>query len=181
MARALCCLGAAATTFWPNGVQARLGETEAQTQARYGAPTPELASPLDQPLLAGAKTVIYHFGEWRVRVAFLKDAAARLEYVHLAESNAPKAVTEPEIKAVLDAEKAGYVWREVTPRSGYKELDALQAAGGRRWERSDRALAQLRLGLLLVLQTRDVEAYEKKLSQAPAGAIPATTPATPKF
>ena len=30
---------------------ARLGETEAQSQARYGAPAPELAGPQDKPLI----------------------------------------------------------------------------------------------------------------------------------
>ena len=58
-------------------VWARLGDTEAQSQARYGAPAPapELAAPGDKPLLPGAKEVIYSFGGYRVRAAFVNNMA----------------------------------------------------------------------------------------------------------
>ena len=36
-------------------LHARLGETEAQSQQRYGAPAPELIGATDKPLLTGAR------------------------------------------------------------------------------------------------------------------------------
>jgi hypothetical protein len=160
---------------------ARLGETEAQSQARYGAPTPELTAPTDKPLLEGAKEVIYNHEGWRVRAAFLNNTTARIEYVHLPENGVPKPITEDEAKAILDAEKAGYGWREEKPRTGVKELNSLKTAlEGRRWERSDHALATLKLNLLFVLETREVEAYEKKLGRSSKG-TPLPKPGVPKF
>ena len=162
-------------------VSARLGETEAQSQTRYGAPAPELAGPADKPLIEGAKEVIYKFEGWRIRVAFLNNAAARMEYAHLPENGAPKQITEEEVKAILDAEKGAFSWREQKPKTGYKELNALKTLfEGRQWERADHATAVLKLNLLLVLQTREVEAYEKKLAKQPKPA-PSAKPVVPKF
>ena len=160
---------------------ARLGETEAQSQARYGAPTPELAAPKDKPLLEGAKEIIYHFEGWRVRAAFLNNTTARIEYVHLPENGVPRQVTEDEARAILDAEKGSYAWREEKPRTGSKELNSLKTAlEGRRWERSDHAVATLKLSLLFVFETREVEAYEKRLGRQ-AKASPAPKANVPKF
>ena len=47
-------------------------------------------------------------------------------------------------------------------------------------ERSDHALASLKANLLLTLETRDVEAYEKKLARQPKTGAPAA-PGVPKF
>jgi hypothetical protein len=160
---------------------ARLGETEAQSQMRYGAPAPELAAPTDKPLLEGAKEVIYNFEGWRVRAAFLNNVTARIEYVHLPENGVPKQITEEEAKAILEAEKGSYGWREEKPKTGSKEINALKTAfEGRRWERSDHAVATLKFNLLFVLETREVEAYEKKLGR-PVKGTPAPKPNVPKF
>ncbi len=162
-------------------VFARIGETEAQSQTRYGAPAPELAAPTDQPLLAGAKEVIYHFQGWRVRVAFLDNVAARMEYLHLPENGALKPISDAEVTAILNAEKASYSWRERKPKTGSKELNALKTFfDGKQWERSDHATAVLKANLVLVIDAREVEAYEKKVARQPK-ATPAATPPVPKF
>ena len=83
----------AACGFIAASASARLGETEAQSLARYGVPAPELAGPQDKPLIEGAKESIFNFQGWRVRVAFLNNVAARLEYVHLAENGVLKPIT----------------------------------------------------------------------------------------
>jgi hypothetical protein len=163
---------------------ARLGESEAQAQTRYGAPTPELAFPSDKPLLPGAKEVIYNFQGWRVRAAFVNDVTVRIEYAHLPENNAPKQISEPEVKTILDAEKGKFSWREQKPRTGYQELNALKALfDGRVWERSDHAQAKLKYKLLFELETRDADTIEKKLAkQLPASTPPtATSSPGPKF
>lgn len=171
----------AALALFPAQVSARLGETEAQSQARYGAPAPELAAPTDKPLIEGAKEVIYHFQGWRIRVAFLNNLAARMEYAHVPENGAPKQITEEEVTAILAAEKGTFSWREEKPRTGYRELNALKTLfEGRQWERSDHATANLKLNLLLVLEAREVAAHEKKLARQPKS-TPTAKPAVPQF
>lgn len=160
---------------------ARLGETEAQSQARYGAPAPELLGPTDKPLLEGAKEVLYSFEGWRIRAAFVNNVAARMEYVRLPENDALKPITEEQIKAILAAEKGTFAWREQKPKTGYKELNALKTLfEGRQWERSDHATAVLKANLLLVISGREVEAYEKKMAKQQK-ATPGPAPAVPKF
>ncbi len=173
----LLCLSACLTAESP----ARLGETEAQSQARYGAPAPELAAPSDKPLLPGAKVVIYHFGDYRVRAAFVQDTTIRIEYAHLPVAGVLIKFTDAEIKAILEAERGSGSWREELPKTGNKGLNALKTfAEGRKWERSDHAAAHLQFDLLFELQTRDAEALEKKLAR-PGAAPPGATPAIPKF
>lgn len=159
-------------------VHARLGETDAQAQARYGMPTPSVIGADEQPLMRGAKEVIYTFEGWRIRAAYLNNVTVRIEYVHLP----PKPLTEAEINAVLEAEKGSrFSWREEKPRTGYKELNALKTLfDGRVWERSDHAQAKLKANLLLVLETRDADALEKKLAKT-VGKAAATPVAVPKF
>ncbi len=161
---------------------ARLGETEAQSQARYGAPQPELIGQNDKPLLPGAKEVAYNYQGWRVRAALVAGVTKRIEYAKLPENGVPKQLTEPEVLAVLDAEKGTFKWKEDKPRTGNEGLDALKKAfEGRKWERNDHARAKLVVNLLLVLETRDADEIEKKLAKTPAKG--AATPAVvlPKF
>ncbi len=163
-------------------LHARLGETEAQSLARYGAPTPELIGPKDKPLLEGAHEVAYNFQGWRVRAAFLNGTTARIEYVHLPENDALKPIADAELEAILEGEKGKFSWKEEKPKLGNKDLDALKTMfEGRKWERSDHALATLKAKLLLTLEVREVEAYEKKLAKQPkSGGKPAAT-GLPKF
>ena len=50
--------------------EARLGETEGQSQARYGQAREDLSAPTDKPLLLGAIERCYEYQGWRVRGAF---------------------------------------------------------------------------------------------------------------
>ena len=162
-------------------LHARLGETEAQSQLRYGAPTPELIGATDKPLLEGAKEVAYNFQGWRVRAAFLNGTTARIEYVHLPENNVPKPVAEAEIEAILDGEKGKFAWKEDKPKTGNKGIDALKTMfEGRKWERSDHAQASLKANLLLTIEVHEVEAYEKKLAKQPKTGAPGGA-SVPKF
>ena len=140
--RIFAALVVSAAGFFPNALLARLGETEAQSQARYGEPTPQYASPTDKPLMPGAKEVIYFFQGWRIRAAFVTNATVRIEYVHVPEGSAPKPVSDADAKVILDAEKGTYSWREQKPKTGNKDLNALKTLfDGRAWERSDHAMA----------------------------------------
>jgi len=165
----------AATPGW-----ARLGETEAQSKARYGEPVDGLIGGTEQPLLAGAKELAYNFQGWRVRVAFVNGTAARIEYAKIPDAGGLKKLTDPEVLAILEAEKGTYSWREEKPRLGNAGLNALKTVfDGRIWERSDHAMAKFKLGLVLVLETREAEALEKKMAKEPAK--PAAGAGVPKF
>ncbi len=163
-------------------LSARLGESEAQSQARYGAPGADLVGAQEQRLLPGAKELGYSFQGWRIRVAFLNGAAARLEYVKIPEGGALKALTDEEGQSILEAEKGAFRWREEKPRTGYAGLDALKTAfDGRLWERSDHAAAKLKGGVVIVVDAREVDAYEKKQAKGGGKTAPATSAGVPKF
>ena len=162
--------------------RARLGETEAQSQARYGAPQPELIGQNDKPLLPGAKEVAYNHQGWRVRAAFAAGVTKKIEYAKLPENGALKQLTEPEVLAVLEAEKGTFKWKEDKPKTGNDGLNALKTAfEGRKWERTDHAGAKLLVNLLLVLETRDADELEKKLAKKPVKGAATPGPNVPKF
>ena len=163
---------------------ARLGETEAQSQARYGEPRPELIGADEKPLLEGAKELAYQFEGWRIRAAFLNNVAVRLQYIHMPDASGLKKITDVEAESILEAERGKFTWREQKARTGYKELNALKAMfEGRRWERSDHALAKLEGERVLTVQAREVDDYEKKLARQSGKGDPRATPApkVPKF
>lgn len=164
----------------PLTLQARLGENEAQAKARYGESVPELIGPNEKPLIPGGKEAAYHFQGWRVRAAYLNGVTHRIEYIKLPENGQTKPITEEELQAVLEAEAGKFKWHEEKPRTGYESLNKLQTAvEGRKWERTDHALASLKLNLVLALESRDAEKLEKKAAKTPAKASPPT--GTPKF
>lgn len=178
----LAAAGICALAFSAVSASGRLGESEAQSQSRYGAPVAELIGAQEQPLLTGARELAYSFQGWRIRVAFLNGAAARLEYAKIPEGGVPKKLTEAEVQTILEAEKGNFRWREEKPRTGYAGLNALKTAfEGRLWERSDHATARLKYELVMVVDSREVEAYEKKQARS-GGKAPATpAPGVPKF
>ena len=180
--RSLSAITLAAIVSFCHSATARLGETEAQSRARYGEPRPEYSGPADKPLMPGAKEVTYYFQGWRVRAAFVNDATVRVEYVHVPEGATPKKIDDADARTILDAEKATYSWREQKPRTGDKNLNALKALfEGRVWERSDHAMAALKANLLLVLESRDAASIEKKLAKQAGSAKPGAGPLPPKF
>jgi hypothetical protein len=168
-------------TFILSPSYARLGENEAQSKTRYGEPNADLISANDKPLIPGATELAYNFQGWRVRAAFVNGITHRIEYAKIPEGGQLKPLTDAEVEAVLAAEKDKYKWREDKPRTGYQVLNDLKTAfDGRRWERSDHADAVLKLKILLVVQSKDVEKIEKQLTKAPVKATPAP-PGVPKF
>lgn len=158
---------------------ARLGENETQSKTRYGNPMSELIGANEKPLMLGAKELAYNFEGWRIRAAFVGGVTHRIEYVKI-ENSQPQAMTEDELQAVLTAEGGKFKWREDKPRTGYDSLNKLQTAvEGRKWERTDHALASLKMNLVLTLDSRDADKHEKKAAKS-AGATPAPG-AKPKF
>ena len=163
---------------------ARLGETEAQSQTRYGAPVEGLVGSDEKPLLAGAVERVYNFDGWRIRAAFVGGATVRIQYVHL-ENGAPKRFSEAEMKALLDAEKGKFNWRDERSKNAGigAEIEKAIKAGFSisKWERTDHATAELMLGVAMQFETRDADAIEKKLAKQQPAAKPGATPVVPKF
>lgn len=180
--RILAALAVLAVCLFPSLALARLGETEAQSQARYGEPTPQYSAPTDKPLMPGAKEVIYFFQGWRIRAALVNNATVRIEYVHLPEGAGVKPVSEEEAKVILDAEKGKYSWREQKPKTGNKDLNALKTLfEGQVWERTDHAMAKIMAKVVMVLESRDADTLEKRLAKDVGKTKPdaATVPAVP--
>ena len=159
-------------------VRARLSETVAQSQARYGAPTPELILPDEKPLVEGVKDSAYRFSGWRIRVAFINGTAARIEYAHLPVGGTLKAITDTEVAAILDAENAGQRWREPKKHSTGdvgKDIGAAiaSALAPKIWERPDHATATLMLGnLILRLELPAAAEFEKNHPAAAKAGVP---------
>ena len=171
--------------------EARLGETEGQSQQRYGQARPELVGANDKPLMPGAVEKAFEYQGWRVRAAFAGGVCVRIEYVHTPQDSLPQKIAEAEIVAILDAEKAKFSWREekATKQPGAAgEIEkALKGAlNVRKWQRSDHAVAELALGLVIKLESRDAQEIEKKLAKlakekAAPGAKPPGGVPVPKF
>jgi hypothetical protein len=169
------------TAFAPN-CWARIGETEAQSQARYGASKPELIGASEQPLLAGAKEAAYESAGWRIRVAYANGVAIRMEYAKIPDASGLKKLTDEEVQTVLQAEKGTLSWREEKPRTGFAGLNQLQTAlEGRIWERSDHAKARFKAGLILVVEARNAEDVEKKQAKQAGKGTPAPPGEKPNF
>ncbi len=150
--------------------RARLGETEGQSQQRYGQPRADLVGETDKPLMPGAVEKAYEYQGWRVRAAFAGGQCLRIEYAHIPDGAVPKKISDAEITAILEAEKAKFSWREdkTTKQPGAAgELEkALKGAFSvRKWRRADHATAELALGIVLKLETRDAEEAAKKLAK----------------
>ena len=80
--------------FGMPAAEARLGETEGQSQLRYGQSRDDLTGPNDKPLMPGAVEKAYEYQGWRVRAAFAGGACVRIEYVHLPQDGGPPPVAQ---------------------------------------------------------------------------------------
>lgn len=165
---------------------ARLGETEGISQQRYGAPRDDLAGPNEKPLMPGAQEKTYEFQGWRVRAAFAGGVCVRIEYAHIPENGAPKQIAEAEMAAILEAEKGKFSWREekATKQPGAAgEIEkALKGAFNvRKWVRSDHATAELALGLIIKLESRNAQDIAKKLAKLVKDKPAAGSAKVPKF
>ena len=165
---------------------ARLGETEGQSQQRYGQPNAELIGANDKPLMPGAVEKAYEYQGWRVRAAFASGVCARIEYVHIPQDGVPQKIAETEMAAILEAEKAKFSWREekATKQPGAAgdiEKAIKSALNVRKWQRSDHATAELALGLVIKLETREAQEIAKKLAKQAKEKPAAGAAKVPKF
>jgi len=169
-------------------VNARLGETEAQSQARYGQAREDLAAATDKPLVPGAVEKCYEYQGWRVRAAFAGGACQVIEYAHIPENGVPKQISEAEVAAILEAEKGKSRWKEEKIKTpgpfGEIEKGIKGAFKLNKWERTDGAVAEFALGLVLKISDRNADDWVKRLARE-AGKNPNPGPkpgsTVPKF
>ena len=159
---------------------ARLGETEAQSTARYGAQDNNLIAGKEEPLVPGARELAYTQPGWRIRAAYVGGVTVRIEYRKGDDADGGRKITPEDVKAILAAEKGRYAWRAHLIGKGGKRarIDEDKATN---WERSDSATAQVG-GQKIVITARDADDVAAKLAKQPTGAKAAATPAAkPRF
>lgn len=102
------------------GARARVGETLAQSDARYGGPGQEIRT-ADELILKNAKNVVYNHGDWIITAAFLNDVTARIQYEKRGgEQQARQKLGRGDVAEIIEAEDAlGWaVFNEVTQKAG---------------------------------------------------------------
>jgi hypothetical protein len=170
----LALLATAAAAF------ARLGETEAQSIARYGPQDNGLIRAGEPPLLRGARELAFSQPGWRIRAAFADGVTVAIEYQKLGDALDGRRISPEDIKAILEAEKGRGIWR-VAGADARKRRDRRDEENARHWERSDRATARIGPREILI-QARDVETIAAKLAKQATTAAPnAPTAPKPKF
>ena len=87
--------------------QARIGEMEAECEARYGKPVNEALKM--HPILDGAVNHSYSYQGWNVKAAFVNGKAVRIHYNKVAT---PLELKDDEIQAILTGEANGGQWQE---------------------------------------------------------------------
>jgi hypothetical protein len=198
----------AALAIFSSPALARLGETEGQSQVRYGQPREDLLGPQDKPLLPGSVEKHYLYEGFRVRAAFAEGKCVVIEYVHIPENNIPKQFSDAEVQAILAAESGldeaklanqpKDKQREAQLRRWKEEKVKEQGAVGdiakgikgalklNKWERSDGAVAEFALGLVLKVTDKSADDWARKFArdskkQPGAGQPAKPGPGVPKF
>lgn len=186
--------------FWlilGTGCHARLGDTRAQAEARYGLPKKPMPVGIERVLIEGATQSTFEFQGWRIRCAFLRatdnqEYVVREEYTKLWNSAVMKAGGKPSIAdfecaAILEGEAGADGWTEKRAGDLGKDLTATLAnqfvhvtgLSGKIWLRKDDARACLAPGgssmLLELPQAVKYEAEMRALRDAQNRA------AVPKF
>lgn len=91
---------------------ARMGETEEQSQARYGAPvTPALDKA--SPLVAGMVSHSYQYQGWNIRAAFLNGVTVKIKYARIPTPGTKPQLQDEEITAILAGEAGADRWKEL--------------------------------------------------------------------
>lgn len=177
---------ASALAFVPVA-QARIGETEGQSQVRYGQPREDLLGPQDKPLLPGSVEKQYLYESFRVRAAFADGKCVVIEYAHIPENGIPQQFTDIEVRAILaaesgldeqklaslpkekQAETALRRWKEEKIKEQGAAGDIAKGIKGafklNKWERGDGAVAEYALGLVLKISDRTADDWARKYAR----------------
>jgi len=98
---------------------ARLDESEAQSQQRYGAPMKPNEDPLTySPMIDGAICHTYKFQGWYIRAALINDRTVRINYAKILTKDVKPAIQDDELQAILAGEAGGGQWQKASAPSG---------------------------------------------------------------
>lgn len=158
---ALMVIGAMALT--PIHTFARIDETEAQCEQRYGKPQ-NLLSDKSFPILSGAVNRIYQYQGWCISIAFLDGKAAIISYSKSAKAPSGVAIRNDEAKAILDAEGNEGEWNGSRSFNPFKRV-----AHPKKWSNTNGSIAYL-VGITraaLVVESPKVEEFKKTQEKTP--------------
>jgi len=144
----------------PDLVLARLGETELESQKRYGVPV-DTKTDTRYPVLAGAVNHVYNYEGWRLRVAFLNGRAVRIVYSKKSGAPGAPGLKDDEIQAVLAGEAGGGQWTKASS-VGINPLKSFATSITRphSWANSNGRTAYINTGCTTItVETADAEAF----------------------
>ena len=130
---------------------ARIGETEVESETRYGKPVNEAMSKMS-PILSGAVNHIYVYQGWNIKVAFVNGKAVRMHYF---KRSVPMTIKDDEAQAVLAGEANGGQWQE---KRNIRWNDLLFS---KVWVNTNGSVASIEGlgGMLLVVDTPAAQAF----------------------
>ena len=135
---------------------ARLGETEAQCEQRYGKPQVSL-SDKSFPVLSGAVNRTYQYQGWCIMIAFFDGKAAIISYSKAAKTPGGVTIRNDEAKAILDAEGNGGEWK------GSRSFNLFGPVHPKKWSNTNGSIAYL-VGITraaLVVESPKAEEFRK--------------------
>jgi hypothetical protein len=153
---------------------ARIGDSHEQLIDRYGEPKTDPATKMMiqiLPLLSGSTQYVFIYQGWRIQTALAPAKDGKRYVVRQSYQRVDgRAMTDYEVKAILDAESAGAQWK---PQQAEKTLNIANAATSafesslfRRWTRTDGATAEtMSPALILKLELPQARAYEQELKR----------------
>jgi hypothetical protein len=130
---------------------ARLGESETACDMRYnhGQQISQTSNDRYSPLVTGPMCTnkTYNYQGWKIRIGFLQNLAARVEYSKTTAGD--HVITAEEVNAILEGNGGLSSWRQVTlaqfPNPTKAISDVFRRASGRTvWYRADGSFAYLR-------------------------------------
>jgi hypothetical protein len=111
--------------------QARVGESVKQSETRYGGAGEEQGDAACM-ILANARNIVYHHGDWVITAAIVNDVTLRIQYEKVATRQSRTRLTKEDVKEILEAEDAeGWtVFNEQTRRPARPTPRKSPATGG---------------------------------------------------
>ena len=152
----------ALVSCWAFSASARLDESEAQSQQRYGAPLPSKVDPLTySPMIDGAICHTYKFQGWTIRAALINDKTVRINYSKILTKDVKPAIQDDELQAILAGETGGGQWQKAAaPGSTIQQIFLAGMALGKDFVNSNGNHAELDFcSFSLTLETPMAKAF----------------------
>ena len=140
---------------------ARLGETEKESQERYGAPL-NLASDRTPSTTAGLITRTYDYKGWKICTTFLNGRAVKLAYQKNGKNGSSGIIQKDESEAILIGEQGSGTWKQPSKATlnPFKALQTSFSDSGR-WVSTNGNIAVMAFGRYVL--TVESPALEKRI------------------